>query len=344
MKKFIVFTCILALSVLVSLTAIAQQAPSAPFAQRTITFTNGITGKPLTFESANPRNYEDVIGKLPMPAIKLDGQLFVPKGAGPFSIVILTPGSGGVSPDHLNHAEALTSAGLAVYVLDPFTGRGVKETGSDQTQFSFAASAYDILAAARMLATQPNLDKKRMGILGYSRGGAAVLTAISQQMSQAVLGGELSFKAALVGWAWCGHQFEQAITAPTVVRFLLGDSDSYVSPVQCQGQASAMAATNPRVSVRLFKDAQHGFGYSMPITELPDAIKAFNCPIVYFNDKGQFLDSYTGEVIPGADDKYYLTRYAARWVTRGASYGTKPGQKEAFLADTVGFFKENLKR
>ncbi len=343
MKKIIVSTFALALSVFVSLTGSAQQGPSVPFAQRQITFDNGITGKPLTFESANPRNYEEVIAKLPMSPVKLDGQLFLPKGAGPYSIVILTPGSGGVSPDHLKHAEALTSAGLAVYVLDPFTGRGVKETGSNQAQFSFAASAYDVLVAARMLATQPNLDKKNMGILGYSRGGAAVLSAVSQQMSRAVLGEELSFKAAVAGWPWCGHQFEHAITSPTAVRFLLGDSDNYVSPVQCQGQASAMAATNPKVSVRFFKDAQHGFGYSVPVTELPDAVKAYNCPIAYFNDKGQFIDWYTGEATPGVDDNY-LNRYAARWLTRGASYGTKPGQREAFLTAMVGFFAENLKR
>jgi dienelactone hydrolase len=119
--------------------------------------------------------------------------------------------------------------------MDPFTGRGVKETGSNQAQFFFAASAYDFLVAARMLATQPNLDKKNRGVLGYRRGGATVLSAVSQPMSRAVLGEELSFKAAVAGWPWCGHQFEHAITAPTVVRFLLGDSDNYVSPVQGQG-------------------------------------------------------------------------------------------------------------
>jgi len=96
--------------------------PSVPFAQRQVTFENGVIGKPLTFESATPRNFEEVIGKAPLRSVKLDGQLFVHAGPEVQSVVILAPGSGGVTEDNLKHAQALTSAGLAVYVLDPFAG------------------------------------------------------------------------------------------------------------------------------------------------------------------------------------------------------------------------------
>jgi dienelactone hydrolase len=344
MKKMIVYTFGLAMSIFVALPGSAQQAPTVPFAQRQVTLDNGITGKPLTFESANPSNFEDIIGKATIIPIKLDGQLFVPAVAVPQAVVILAPGSGGVEPDHLNFAKELTSAGLAVFVMDPYTGRGIKDTISNQGQLSWAASVYDVLAVARMLATQPGIDGQRIGVLGGSRGGSAVLLAAHQQMTRAVLGEGKFLKAVLAGWPYCGIQFEHAITAPTAMRFLLGDSDNWVSPVQCQGQAAAMAATNPKVSVRFFEDAQHGFGLSSPIAELPNAIKAYNSPIFYLNDKGMFIDIYTGQPIPGVDNKNYVGRYAARWFARGASVGTKPGQKEAYLSDMVGFFVENLKR
>jgi dienelactone hydrolase len=255
-------------------------------------------------------------------------------------VVILAPGSGGVSPDHLRHAQALTSAGLAVYVLDPFAGRGIKDTISDQGQLTWAASTYDILAAARMLATQPGMDGERIGAVGYSRGGTAVLLAAHQQMTRAVLGEGKSLQAVLAGWPWCGYQFEHAITGPTVVRFLVGDSDNWVSPVQCQGQAAAMEANNSRVSIRFFKGAYHGFGYYNPIREIPNAMKAYNAPIAYINDQGTFLDLYTGQPISGADAAHML----APWGVRGTvSVGTKPGQSEAFVDDMVGFFKAQLR-
>ena len=85
-----------------------------------------------------------------MPRITIDGQLFLPSGAsgaGRLPLVIVVPGSLGVAPVHLTHAETLTSAGLAAFVLDPFGARGVTSTVSNQTQYSFAASAYDVLAA-----------------------------------------------------------------------------------------------------------------------------------------------------------------------------------------------------
>jgi dienelactone hydrolase len=340
MKKMIVSTFVLIVSVFVVLTANAQQTPSVPFAQRQVKFENGVIGKPLTFESATPRNFEEVIGRTAMHLVKLDGQLFTPTGAVPGPVVILCPGSGGVSPDHLKHAQELTSAGLAVYVLDPFAARGIKDTISDQTQLTWAASAYDVLAAARMLATQPGIDEQRIGAVGYSRGGAAVLLAAYQQMAHAVLGEGKSLKAVLAGWPACDRQFEHAITAPTVVRFLVGDSDDWVSPVQCQGQAAAMRANNPEVSIRFFKGASHGFGYYYPLQKIRNAGKAPNQPIMYMNDQGAYLDMYTGQPIPAAD----IAAYFRRWSEHGTvTTGTKPGQTQAFVADMVGFFKAQLK-
>ena len=81
MVKMIISTFALAISVFVALPGSAQQAPSVPFAQIQVKFENGIIGKPLTFESANPRNFEEVIGKKALRLVKLDGQLFVPAGA-----------------------------------------------------------------------------------------------------------------------------------------------------------------------------------------------------------------------------------------------------------------------
>ena len=322
--------------------AFAQRIPTVPFAQREVKFENGIIGKPLTFESATPRNFEEIIGKATMRSVKLDGQLFAPAGGEAKAVVILAPGSGGVSADNLKHAQALTSAGLTVYILDPFAGRGIRSTSSDQTQLTHAASAYDILAAARMLATQSNINGQRIGALGYSRGGAAVLLAVHQQMTRAVLGEGKSLRAALVGWPLCIFQFEHALTAPTVVRFLVGDSDNRTSPAHCQAQAMAMRANNSHVSIRLFKDAYHGFGYSFPLREFPNIQRArLNAPILYLNDQGAFLDLHTGEAIPGIDQNTYTKKLdLTEKVT--AVTGTKPGQSEAFVEDMVSFFKLQL--
>jgi dienelactone hydrolase len=317
----------------------ASGAPAAPLPQDAV-LTNGIRGKLIKFESRNPKNFEDIVANSPAPAVSLNGLLFIPTGPAAKAAVIIVPGSGGVSESHLLHANALTSAGLVALIVDPFTGRGVADTIADQSAFSFAASAYDVLAAAKFLTSQ-GLDASQIGAVGYSRGGIAVLMAASAQLAPTVLGPGKALGAVLGAWPWCGFQFQDARTAPTAVRFDLADRDNWVSPVQCQGWATAMRTHNPKVSVRFFENADHAFGYNIPVREIPNAITAYNAPILYLDNEGRYLDWYSGAALAGKTDKDLL-KMAAPWVGRGVRLGTKPGQTDAFIADMVDFFGKTL--
>ncbi len=273
----------------------------------------------------------------------MTGTFLLPEGIGLHPVVIIVPGSAGVSEDHLKHAKELVRAGFGVYVLDPHSARGIKNPISNRNQITWATSTYDVLAALRMLSEQPGLDPKRIGALGYSRGGTAVLLAASRQLTGAMLGEGQYLKAVLAAWPWCGFQFERPVNSPTAVRFLVGDSDNVASPIQCQGQAYAMKALNPNVFIRLFKGAYHGFGYYENLQNMSSLVKATDAPTVYINDQGAFLDFYTGQPIPGETADEYITRLLAPWREQGtAMYGSKSGQTEAFLEDMIGFFKGQL--
>ncbi len=100
----------------------------------------------------------------------------------------MVPGSLGVADSHLRHAEAFTDAGIAAFVLDSFGARDVTSTVANQTQFSFAAAAYDVLAAWKVLAALPEIDATRIGAQGHSRGGSAVLTGGARRFADAVVG------------------------------------------------------------------------------------------------------------------------------------------------------------
>jgi dienelactone hydrolase len=304
---------------------------------------DALSATTIAFESGTPPNYEAIIGRRPFPSIQLDAELFLPHGSLPFPAVIIAPGSGGVSAPMREHAKALVENGIAVLLVDPFGRRGVRSTVTDQLQFSFAASSFDVLAATRHLATRPEIDAERIGALGYSRGGIAVLQAAVRMMAGAVLGEQLALRAVAAGWPWCGYQFKEPRTSPTAVRLLVADHDDWVSPVQCQAYASAMQQHNPEVSIRLFKDALHGFGYGRAPREIPDAQKALTAPIVYLDESGTFLDWYTGEPLPGADDGELARRYQP-FITHGARAGSTGDQAREFVADVVAFFTHNLRR
>jgi dienelactone hydrolase len=295
----------------------------------------------VTFVSATPRSYEDIIRRRPMPPVTLQARLYVPRRQGRVPAVIIVPGSGGVSSSMVTHANALNEAGLAVLLIDPFGGRGVRDTIADQDQIPFAASTYDIFAAMRALEREPDIDSSRIGAMGYSRGGLAVLQAALTPVASSALGPGKALRAVLSGWPWCGVQFAAPHTAPTAVRFVVAESDNWVAPAQCQAYQRAMEAHNPAVSLRSFRNADHGFGYSLSPQELPNAVKAFGAPIIYFDERGTPRDPRSGQPLPGADERT-VAEMLRPYLSRGARVGSRGNQMAEFMADFVGFFRAQL--
>jgi hypothetical protein len=92
------------------------------FREQTIAF-DGITGRNIDIPSASPLNYHQVISKpADMPPVTIDGKLFLPASTASkkLPLVMIVPGSLGVAPSHVAHAETLTRAGFASFVLDSF--------------------------------------------------------------------------------------------------------------------------------------------------------------------------------------------------------------------------------
>ena len=184
---------------------------AARFRDRNITFANGSVGQNIDIPSANPSNYYQAISRpADMPRVVIDGKLFLPpgrNGSDPLPLVIVTPGSLGVAASHLAHAEILTNVGIASFVLDPFGARGIGSTVANQTQFSFAASAYDVLAAWKVLSSRSEVDGRRIGAQGHSRGGSAVLSAATRRFADPAMGAGNGLRSVLAAYPWSGHQF-----------------------------------------------------------------------------------------------------------------------------------------
>jgi len=250
-----------------------ESAIVAGFREREIRFANGCLGLAIEVPTANPRNYHQAISaQAEMPKAVIDGKLFLPPGAkGPVPVVMVLPGSLSVAPSHLAHAETFTNMGLGAFVLDPFGGRGVTSTVANQTQFSFAASAYDVLAALKVLAAMPTVDASRIGAQGHSRGGAAVLTAAARRFAEPILGKQLRLRRVLAAYPWCGHQFRDPDIGDTVVRILIGDRDDWCSPQQAQGHAQAMRLGGGDASIRLFAGSAHSFDRGTPVWRIAEA-------------------------------------------------------------------------
>ena len=157
--------------------------------------------------------------------------------------------------------------GFAAFVLDSFGARDVTSTVANQTQFSFAASAYDVLAAWQVLSAHPEIDASRIGAQGHSRGGSAVLTAATRRFADAVVGAGAGFRSVLAAYPWSGHQFLDPSVDETEIRVIMGDADEWCSPMQVQGHCQAIRLSGGRATMRLIGGAQHSFDRGTEIEE-----------------------------------------------------------------------------
>jgi dienelactone hydrolase len=314
-------------------------------AERAITFGNGSVGETVAVPSANPRNYHDAItGGGALPPVMLDGKLFLPpRRTGRLPLVIVVPGSLSVAPSHLRHAETFTDMGVAAFVLDPFSGRGVVSTVANQTQFSFAASAYDVLAAINVLAARSDIDARRIGLQGHSRGGTAALSAVMRPLRARVLRGEARVRAVLAAYPWCGHQFLDPDVDAAEVRVLIGDRDEWVSAQQAQGYVQAIRLRGGRASIRIVRGAAHSFDRDEPIRRIDDAAISPAAPTAYIADDGAFLHPTADTPDPALVDRD-MAVYAlkAGYGVRGASLGSASDQAALFRADMTAFFTRTL--
>lgn len=320
------------------------------FLEREIVFANGAVGETIEFESAGPANFHDILNGAEVPKITIDGKLFLPPGHddAPLPCVIVVPGSVGVAESHLMHTETLCRAGYAAFIVDPFGARSVSVTYDNQTQFSFAASAYDVLAAVKTMAARPEVDASRIGVQGHSRGGAAVVQAAMQAMQGAVLGEGEGIKAVYGVYPWAGQQFLNPDIGHASMRIVIGEQDEWCSAQQAQGYAQAIrlasgSGSGGDVTFKMYEGAHHSYDRRQGMEDYPTATVAPHAPTVYIDDAGSFIDPVSGEANPAGTDRDFMV-YAAKagFMVTGARLGSSGTLADQFREDMLGFWERAL--
>ena len=310
----------------------------ARFRDRSITLA-GVTGRNVEGPSANPLNYHQAVNDPDgCEPVVVDGKLFLPPVDRPLPLVMVVPGSLGVGESHVGHAETLLAAGYAVFVLDPFGPRSVESTVANQAQYSFAASAFDVLSALMVLADHRAVDPERISAQGHSRGGSAVLTAATRRFADPIVGGGVAFAGVYAVYPWCGHQFADPGVGPTRVRAIVGELDDWLSVQQVQAQVQAIGLAGGDASLRVVSGAGHSFDRYEAVHELPEASVAPSAPTTYIDDDGAMVDPRTGRPDAALTDRdMFLAAIDAGLGRLGAHIGSIGDQPDLFRADMLAF-------
>ena len=290
----------------------------------------------ITFASITPQGAGDYLAHYASSEKTLiTGQLSMPGDLShPVPAVVILHGSSGVNAGERVWAQRMNALGYASLVVDSFTGRGIKSTERDQTQLSMTADIADAYAALRLLATDPHIDKNRIAVMGFSRGGIAALYASLEPFRIAATGNNLRFAAHVAFYPSCGMSYDAAHLDGAPVLMLLGGKDDYTPAAPCIAYADRLRSRGAQVTLKTYPGAFHGFDRPLPLHTKPLATSARNCHGSYDLDTRTFTMVRDGETLTGASAFAESKRCLTTGVTLGGdaeALAQSPAEVAAFL-------------
>lgn len=189
----------------------------------------------------------------------LHGRLYQPPQPGPAPYAILLAGCGdtymGANILWLKlWARALQDIGVGALTIDSFEVRGVK-TGvcGNGSKLWAQRRVDDIYSSLDWLASQPQVDRRRIAVMGMSNGGRAALLAASATENARFR----RFAAAVAVYPTCDRLPPHELMMPALV--LLGAADIEAHPAICEQYVAARQnGVNPP-QVHVYPDALHLF-------------------------------------------------------------------------------------
>jgi dienelactone hydrolase len=235
--------------------------------------------------------------KVGKPAI-IAGELRIPKpGTDRLPAVVLVHGSGGVGFNSGMWAGELNKASFATFVTDSFTGRGITNTITDQTQLSSYTMMNDAFAALAVLAKHPRIDPDKIAIMGFSKGAVPSLYASMYRFQSAYASEGASFAAYIGFYTPCNTALidDEKLSAKPI-RLYHGVADDWVPVGPCRDYVARLKKAGANIDLVEYPGATHAFDNQMiqGTMQLPQALTGRKC---HFEEKqqGVIINGDTGQ-------------------------------------------------
>ena len=211
--------------------------------------------------------------------------------------VVLLHGSSGISGFVDDWAQFINGMGVATFVLDSFTARGIESLNNDQSRLSRLATTVDAYRALELLAKHPRIDPERIVVMGFSRGGQAALYAAMKRF-QRLHGPEgKGFAGYLVFYPDCRTRYrEDEDLADRPIRILHGNADDYNPVDACRDYVQSLRKAGKKVQLIEYAGAAHVFDWVMlkEPRKLTKAQTTRNCRLEE-RDNGVLFNSRSGQ-------------------------------------------------
>jgi len=216
-----------------------------------------------TFSSTTLTDQEFLTGKKEGKPVVLAGELRLPPGSGRLPAVVLVHGSGGVSGYVDDWASKLNALGVATFVFDSFTPRGIVDTREDQSQLGRLAMIVDAYRALALLSRHPRVDPGRIALMGFSRGGQATLYASLKRFQRMHAPPDAGFSLFMPFYPDCSTRYlqdEDVVDKP--IRVFHGSDDDWAPVAPCRAYVEGLVKARKDVRLTEYPGAQHVFDWA----------------------------------------------------------------------------------
>jgi dienelactone hydrolase len=249
------------------------------------------------FESMTLTSDAFLRGEAGKPVV-LAGELRIPRpGTDKLPAVVLMHASGGINAGVDRWAQELNSLGVATYIVDSFTGRGIAALPPDPSNEAFLWVIVDAYRALGLLARHPRIDPARIAVMGFSMGGLVATYTSNERFLKAYGPANVQFAAHISLYGNCAVRYrDDTKVTGKPIRLFHGTADDIELAAPCRAYVARLKQSGADVTLTEYAGAQHGFDWFMfkePM-KLPAARTGVDCSLAE-GERGQLTDTTTGK-------------------------------------------------
>lgn len=290
----------------------------------------------IPFETLTLTPQQFLLGDAQGKPVTIAGELRLPRGGSDkLPAVILVHGFAGAFMNVDEWARALNGWGVAAFILDSLSGRGIAAGSVEDGRLSGLVRTIDAYRALGVLAQHSRIDSDRIAVMGFSLGAAPAVLSSVERFRKLHGPPTVQFAAHIGLYANCGVRYrDDEKVAARPIRLFHGTADDWTPIEPCRAFVARLKKAGADVSLAEFAGAAHS--YDQPNIKdrvmLPQAVTLRNCSLAE-GVGGQMVSTRTGNAFGPGDP--CLEQGTSIQYDEAATTGTRQGVK-AVLASAFG--------